>query len=111
MVEADSTGGPRGRSCPFSGAVRRARLFRSKVKIMVSLMTEHEVSKRLNVSVASLRRWRLLRRGPAFLKVGSLVRYSPEDLEAWLASLPTGGTASHRQLLSGASAREVESGK
>ena len=62
--------------------------------MIVNLMTELEVSKRLNVSVASLRRWRLLRRGPAFLKVGSLVRYQPEDLDAWLASLPTGGTAS-----------------
>jgi excisionase family DNA binding protein len=64
---------------------------------MVSLMTEQEVSKRLNVSLASLRRWRLMSRGPAFLKVGSLVRYSPEELEAWLASLPTGGTAIHKQ--------------
>ncbi len=59
---------------------------------MSSLMTEDEVSKRLNVSVASLRRWRLQNRGPAFLKVGALVRYRPEDLEAWLAALPTGGT-------------------
>ena len=47
---------------------------------MVNLMTEQDVSKRLNVSVASLRRWRLTKRGPAFLKVGSLVRYSPEEL-------------------------------
>jgi hypothetical protein len=74
-------------------------------------MTEHEVSKRLNVSVASLRRWRLLKRGPVFVKVGSLVRYSPEDLEAWLASLTTGGTDMHRQLPPGPSACEVESGK
>lgn len=66
---------------------------------MVSLITEQEVSKRLNVCVASLRRWRLLKRGPAFVKVGSLVRYQPEDLEVWLASLPTGGRASHQQLI------------
>lgn len=78
---------------------------------MVSLMTEHEVSKRLNVSLASLRRWRLLRRGPAFLKIGPLVRYSAEDLDAWLASLPTGGGARHDRLLSGLLTREVESGK
>jgi hypothetical protein len=58
---------------------------------MVNLMTEHDVSKRLNVSTASLRRWRLLERGPAFVKVGSLVRYRLEDLDRWLASLPTGG--------------------
>jgi hypothetical protein len=65
---------------------------------MVNLMTENEVSKRLNVSIASLRRWRLLRRGPVFLKVGSLVRYQPEDLEAWLAALPTGGSPNHKQV-------------
>jgi excisionase family DNA binding protein len=59
---------------------------------MSNLMTEEEVSKRLSVSLASLRRWRLLRKGPVFVKVGSLVRYRPEDLDAWLASLPTGGS-------------------
>jgi hypothetical protein len=74
-------------------------------------MTEQEVSKRLNVSVASLRRWRLLGRGPAFLKVGSLVRYRPEDMDAWLASLPTGGTASQKQLPSVHAAHGVESSK
>jgi hypothetical protein len=80
-------------------------------EIMVNLMTEQEVSKRLNVSVASLRRWRLLNRGPQFLKVGSLVRYQPEELDAWLASLPTGGTASHKQLSAGTSISHVDSSK
>jgi hypothetical protein len=78
---------------------------------MVNLMTENEVSKRLNVSIASLRRWRLLRRGPVFIKVGSLVRYQLADLEAWLASLPTGGTARRERSTFGLSPREVESGK
>ena len=59
---------------------------------MFALFTEEEVAKQLNVSVASLRRWRLARRGPQFIKVGSLVRYRPEDLESWLAALPTGGS-------------------
>lgn len=54
-------------------------------------MTEEEVSKVLNVSIAALRRWRLERRGPVFIKVSSLVRYRPEDLESWLQTLPTGG--------------------
>jgi excisionase family DNA binding protein len=58
---------------------------------MLNLMTEQEVSKRLNVSVASLRRWRLLSRGPQFIKVGALVRYRPEDLDEWLTTLPSGG--------------------
>ena len=50
---------------------------------MSNLMTETELAKRLNVSLASVRRWRLERRGPAFVKVGALVRYRPEDLDTW----------------------------
>jgi len=63
---------------------------------MLNLMTEAEVSKRLNVSVASLRRWRLLSRGPQFVKVGALVRYRPEDLDSWIAAQPTGGDGIRR---------------
>lgn len=59
---------------------------------MYTLLTEEEVAKQLHVSVASLRRWRLERRGPQFIKVSSLVRYRPEEIEVWLAALPTGGT-------------------
>jgi hypothetical protein len=55
------------------------------------LLTETEVSKQLHVSLACLRRWRLEKRGPAFVKIGQLVRYRPEDLESWLGTLPTGG--------------------
>lgn len=58
---------------------------------MQSFLNEQEVSKRVNVSVATLRRWRLEKRGPMFVKVGSLVRYRPEDLDSWAAALPTGG--------------------
>lgn len=58
---------------------------------MNSFFNEQEVSKRLNVSVATLRRWRLEKRGPTFVKVGAPVRYRPEDLDSWVAALPTGG--------------------
>lgn len=64
---------------------------------MLALMTEVELSERLNVSLASLRRWRLEGRGPRFVKVGSLVRYRPEDLDEWLANLPAGGVSLSRQ--------------
>jgi predicted DNA-binding transcriptional regulator AlpA len=59
---------------------------------MLSLLTEEDVAEELNLSLASLRRWRLEKRGPRFIKVGSLVRYRPEDIEVWLLSLPTGGS-------------------
>ena len=60
---------------------------------MSTLLTEEDVAQQLHVSVASLRRWRIERRGPQFIKVGSLVRYRPEELEARLAALPTGGAS------------------
>lgn len=56
-----------------------------------SLLTEIEVAKHLHVSVACVRRWRLERRGPRFLKIGALVRYKPEDVEDWINARPAGG--------------------
>jgi len=64
---------------------------------MQIFLTEKEVAKQIKVSLASLRRWRLLQRGPRFIKVGALVRYRAEDLEQWLETLPAGGTAPQRQ--------------
>ena len=58
---------------------------------MSELLNETEVAKKLRVSLACLRRWRLEKRGPMFVKIGQLVRYRPEELELWLQSLPTGG--------------------
>jgi excisionase family DNA binding protein len=62
---------------------------------MNTLLTEEDVARQLHISVASLRRWRLERRGPPFIKVGSLVRYRPEEVEAWLATLPAGGSSTN----------------
>jgi predicted DNA-binding transcriptional regulator AlpA len=62
----------------------------------INLLTEWDVSERLQVSVASLRRWRLENRGPRFIKVGSLVRYPPADLERWLLEQPTGGAQNRK---------------
>jgi excisionase family DNA binding protein len=65
--------------------------------MMQIFLTEKDVAKQINLSLATLRRWRLERRGPRFVKVGALVRYRPEDLEQWMAALPTGGTAPQRE--------------
>ena len=56
-----------------------------------TLLNEHDVARITGLSVASVRRWRLLGQGPRYLKVGAAVRYRPEDLAAWLDSRPTGG--------------------
>ncbi len=62
------------------------------------LFNEQDVADRLHISLASLRRWRLEKRGPRFIKVGSLVRYRPEDMEEWLLEQPTGGSPSRKDV-------------
>jgi predicted DNA-binding transcriptional regulator AlpA len=60
-------------------------------KAIETLLNEHDVARITGLSVASVRRWRLLRRGPKYLKIGAAVRYKPEDISAWLESRPTFG--------------------
>ncbi len=56
------------------------------------LLNEHDVARITGLSVASVRRWRLLKNyGPRFIKIGAAVRYKPEDLSAWLESRPSAG--------------------
>ena len=62
-----------------------------------SLLNEHDVARITGLSVASVRRWRLFRQGPRYLKIGAAVRYRPADISAWLESRPTGGTAEAHQ--------------
>jgi excisionase family DNA binding protein len=52
---------------------------------------EYFVALFYGASVGTVRRWRQKGRGPRYRKVGNLVRYSQEDLHAWLASRPSGG--------------------
>lgn len=56
-----------------------------------SLLNEHDVARVTGLSVASVRRWRLLKQGPKYIKIGSAVRYNKHDLSAWLKSRPSGG--------------------
>jgi predicted DNA-binding transcriptional regulator AlpA len=56
-----------------------------------TLLNEHDVARITGLSVASVRRWRLLKQGPRYVKLSSAVRYRAEDVRAWLESRPTGG--------------------
>ena len=60
-------------------------------KPLETLLNEHEVARVTGLSVASVRRWRLLRQGPKYIKIFSSVRYKPESISEWLNSRPTGG--------------------
>jgi hypothetical protein len=47
----------------------------------VQLLSEDETSRILKCTKAALRRWRRERRGPRFIRLGRLIRYSQSDLE------------------------------
>ena len=51
---------------------------------MTRLLTEREASGVLGLSVRTLQKWRLQGNGPHFLKLGSAVRYDPQDLEQYI---------------------------
>jgi predicted DNA-binding transcriptional regulator AlpA len=56
------------------------------------LLNEHAVAELLGVSVATVRRWRLLRQGPRFIRVGAAsVRYRQADLVDYIEQCPTFG--------------------
>lgn len=54
-------------------------------------LTEIEVAERTKISLKTLRRWPLGRRGTAYRKFGSLVRYGEEELIHWEQAQPQGG--------------------
>jgi predicted DNA-binding transcriptional regulator AlpA len=56
-----------------------------------TLLNEFDVAHVTGLSVASVRRWRLFKTGPKYLKIGSAVRYRVGDVQAWLETCPTGG--------------------
>lgn len=56
-----------------------------------SLLDERAVSQITGVSVATLRRNRLLGKGCPHVKLGSLVRYKPSDLRSYIERNVRGG--------------------
>lgn len=57
------------------------------------LFNERDAARVISCSVALLRKWRLFGEGPAYCKIGRLVRYRQADLNALLDShrVETGG--------------------
>ncbi len=56
-----------------------------KLNTRQRLLNEHEVAISCSISVLTLRKWRSVKRGPKFIKISTLVRYRPEDIDAWIA--------------------------
>ncbi len=64
------------------------------------LLNEAEVAEQIQCKVSALRKWRNEGRGPAFIKVGRLVRYRLADLEFYLEQNRHGEPAPKKAQLS-----------
>jgi predicted DNA-binding transcriptional regulator AlpA len=53
---------------------------------MTGLRSEREVAALLCVALPTVRRWRVVRIGPAWLKIGRAVYYRDADISAWIDS-------------------------
>jgi predicted DNA-binding transcriptional regulator AlpA len=51
-------------------------------------LTEKEVAEWLCCSLANVRKWRRLKEGPPFVKIGKIVRYFKSDVEKFIEQLP-----------------------
>ena len=51
-----------------------------------TLLNEAQAAARLNLAVSTLRRWRWAGRGPQFARLGTAIRYRPEDLTEYVAA-------------------------
>ena len=66
-------------------------------------LNQVEVSRRWHVSPRTLERWRWLRQGPAYLKLGAVIAYRLEDVEAFEARRRHDATAASRSNARGGS--------
>lgn len=58
-----------------------------------ALIDETEAARRLGIAARALKAIRLLRptQGPPFVRIGSMVRYSPATIRAWLEAQESAG--------------------
>ena len=50
------------------------------------LLTEEQVAHQLSITTNTLRKWRWLGKGPAFIKIGAAVRYEADAIAMFIKS-------------------------
>lgn len=59
----------------------------------IALLNEISVAKQLRCKVKTLQAWRCRGGGPPFVRVGRLIRYSPDDVRVWIESRKVSSTS------------------
>lgn len=55
----------------------------------IQWLTPEDLARMWQVSAGTIANWRTAKRGPEFVRIGGLVRYSPEAVQTWLEAQPT----------------------
>lgn len=55
-------------------------------KLMIGLLSEHELAALIDVKSQTLQTWRVQKAGPDFVKLGKSVFYRKSDVEEWIAA-------------------------
>ena len=61
-----------------------------------AFVDENETGEQLDVAVQTLRNWRVRGLGPPFFRFGRLVRYSPQQNQAWAEAQRTNSTSARK---------------
>ncbi len=83
-------------AAPVNHLIDEREAARRRRQSEADLINEREAARRLGVTVACLRRWRWLRSGVPWIRIGRAIRYQPTDLDQYIASRrvdPTGADA------------------
>ena len=51
-----------------------------------TLLTELQAAVCLSLKANTLRRWRVIGKGPPYLKLGGAVRYRPDDIDVFISN-------------------------
>ena len=59
------------------------------------MLKDTDVALALGVSVSTIRKWRIQKLGPKYLKIGASIRYRPQDIAEFILSCQK--TVNHEQ--------------
>lgn len=59
-------------------------------QVVQEFIDDHELARRLGIARTTIQHWRLQAKGPAFVRVGRLIRYDVRDVERWIEAQKVG---------------------
>jgi hypothetical protein len=68
-------------------ALFRMELTMTETTILEGYLTAEQLAQQLGRDIKTIQRWRRLRQGPPFVKIGSVVLYRVEAVRNWLVDM------------------------